>query len=709
MKLKKIDLTAVKTFLFQKGERLGLVICAAVGLVLLGMGIMKAGGSSTTYVNDFRITREKKESLIRVTAIPDEGKEKKPATIPPVWAEVTSKIVLTPYINNPEQGDTKRQNPTILKCLDDEKRKEIQVDFLRVGIYACELDTVREKAHTHGGIDKAAPLGSGATAGAGGGPQMVKNVKGGNLVVVSAVFPMRSQLEEYRKALRFVALEELLANPDSIPQATGLNVFRCEVISEGKFTPWKPLYNYDPKIEKLEVAERIDKLYREAFIDAETPKLLGDHLPWSYGMMTPLPQLANAQDAPNPSPYPKLNLKDIKLVDAEDTEKAQPNKGLMPPKKGPGMPNMPGRKDGPGFGPGPDPGGNDVDVKMSWVPWKKLPQELYDKFSGKFGFFDPSGVLPDKDPQPGVNPPTGRPDKRPAVVAPLPKGPNDPAPAADKEKLQLFDAVVRFVDVEVEAGKTYVYSFQVRFANPNYKKHKDVAFQGLADVKELVSPFSYTPPITVPVDYFYYAVDQRPNMPLKDGSDTAPATSDPSVPYGKWTTTVQIHRWLKVTEEPERPVADWAIAERLLVRRGDPIGRHHVMVEVPVWNKAKETFEIGFLPQRVDLKKKVWKMSGGVPINFIRDTPPPLLVDFEGGWKKIGKTAAHDESAVDILVLTSEGKLAVRNSRADTDLDNLPAMERNARWENWLRTLEALRGGGGGPANGPGVMPRRGS
>src|SRR5207302_8772318 len=126
------------------------------------------------------------------------------------------------------------------------------------------------------------------------------------------------------------------------------------------------------------------------------------------------------------------------------------------------------------------------------------------------------------------------------------------------------DALIRFIDVGVEPGKTYAYLFQVRMANPNFG-NKEVSSMGLARDKELLSPRCQTQPVTIPGDYYYYAVDQKPDPSVKivSGSDTKNASSDPTVPYGKWTTAIQIHRWIpKFTDGPELAIADWAIAER---------------------------------------------------------------------------------------------------------------------------------------------------
>ena len=382
--------------------------------------------------------------------------------------------------------------------------------------------------------------------------------------------------------------------------------------------------------------------------------MLGTHV--KPGMVTPLPQLANLT-------YPKLHLQGIQQDESKKPKQTPAVRGA----RGQGLFAPP---------PGGNKGGKGAASSRMPCPFlspgPSSPQSLQDQFMGKIGFFDPSGSSQESAPSPG-----GR------VI-----------PNKD-DKIALEDAVVRFIDINVQPGKTYMYAFAVRMANPNYGKSKDVAFTSLANDKELVSEYTYTPPVTIPGEYFIYAVDQKVDTTLPGGSNKEAAKADYPTAYGLWNTPVQIHRWLtKFTDGKEWVVADWAIAERLLVRRGDSIGRYTVTTEVPVWDKIKEAFEIGFLP--INAKKKNYS---GLPIHFIQDadrTHPPLLVDFEGGTRAnvkipgVATPIAKDESAVEMLILTPAGTLEVRNSRHDTDLDNPVAVERHDRLENWLRVIRNL-------------------
>src|SRR5262249_51361721 len=148
-------------------------------------------------------------------------------------------------------------------------------------------------------------------------------------------------------------------------------------------------------------------------------------------------------------------------------------------------------------------------------------------------------------------------------------------------------------------------------ANPYYGLPKEVDAANWATLK-LLSPanthvprpvpaITLTPPVTIPGEYFYYAVDQHPLT-----SDISPGGNDKQ-PLDHDKVPVQIHRWLgstSVGDAGERQVGDWVIAERLLVRRGELIGRrlkpgpkdkdktdvNVVLVEVPEWDASAGGF-----------------------------------------------------------------------------------------------------------------------
>src|SRR5262249_21396522 len=144
MKLKKIDLSGVKDFLFNKGERIGVVVCGAIAILFLGMGIMTAMGARTPYAENLGKQAAQLESAAR-----DEGKVVQPpdASPPPAWPlvrEIFGGAHQPLIIITPGSDENKRLNPNVLNIPSDPQH--IQVDFFRGGYFSYELDKDKEKA-----------------------------------------------------------------------------------------------------------------------------------------------------------------------------------------------------------------------------------------------------------------------------------------------------------------------------------------------------------------------------------------------------------------------------------------------------------------------------------------------------------------------------------------------------------------------------------
>ena len=147
-------------------------------------------------------------------------------------------------------------------------------------------------------------------------------------------------------------------------------------------------------------------------------------------------------------------------------------------------------------------------------------------------------------------------------------------------------------------------------------------------------------------------------------------------------TTFQIHQWVEKKQDrgghllESLVIGDWVVAERVSVRRGEPIGIN-VLIDAPVWKPLKNAFDLVTYTEgkgakavlkhglKVDLKKEVFDQKTR---KFVPEEPP-VLVDFIGG--KRGKvnypTDFDEESAVEALIMTPDGRLQVRNSRTDSD------------------------------------------
>jgi hypothetical protein len=772
---KKPDLTKVKSFLFEKGEKLGLGVCVLVMVALVGLGAMSAMGQSATgHVTALKSKAGSIRSAVQGAQLSEE--DLKPPETPGLngvsdWFERLSTFSVTPFTYLPDVPKKKRMTPGVLPVRPAIAGEDsMKIDYVRGLYFAYEIDTTKNgltvvaEANAAGGAGQPPAPAMGGAPGAKGSVQPAIIAKPIRMNVVSATFPLQDQVVLYAQAMN-MTLDELFSpmNRDLLPKFQGINVERCEVSSDGKTTPWTRILSTDPAKNKVEMSKAIKEVLREAVYDTTAYQQFAMFM--HPGLVTPLPQLAYGK-------YPKPGLRGMEPAPLDEVaggpmggggDLGGPRKGPPVPGPGVGMPGvgMPGVKL-PGVGGNPPPGaaapaGPELTFKN--MGWNKLPRDmkpLKDKLEGNIYPFDPFGIAPEADDKkpgnfvPGMMqppPPMGGEVGGPGGNASMPgkgipapwdlfedKGPKGdaegpgpgPGPmnpgigmAGQPRKLKLQDAMVRFFDPDVLPGKTYRYRIQVRLANPNYGKKQFVAYAALAEFKDLQpSDWQVTPDATIPGEHQFYAVDQMPSQKLQGGSNYEATKGE--------TVAVQIHRWIDQFTDPQglfHIIGDWAIAERLLVRRGEPIGRLSVMVELPEWNKAKQAFEIKYSapPQVKKLPASQKDLArSGIPIDFLASFPPPMLVDFEGGKYEHrfatlpGYPNVKDESAVDVLILAPNGKLIVRNSRVDGNPELPAGKERQDRVTHWHDRVQEAKNAGAAatPGNGPGMpgggpgMPR---
>lgn len=750
MKMKKLDLTGVKEFLFARGEVLALGLCTAVTLLLVAFTFMKgfkAGAPSGSDSWKEALKKGTQRLAMQVKAASedtgDPGEAKVDPTIEKIgndpkqrWLAQAPTFEPGSWISMAEPTDRKRRNPGILSV----RKEPFQIDYVRAGVQTFAVDRSRESfdhleaAGTTGSGPGAVPMpppavgsfdprfGPGMAGGTTGGLVPVRVLEPRRLVVVSGVFPMREQIEEFRRALKFNYIQELVMRPDLMPRPVALNVQRYEVLADGKSGEAVSLYQFNEKTGKVQLAPALEDLLREAVLDETNPSLFHPSQ-LLKGLVTPLPQLANAK-------YPAIDLEGIrKLEVAVGGDPFNPTPGFPNPMGTPTLPppmtglpgtGLPGTGSFPGVGPGPMSTGPGTGVAGTAAgnikterTYRKLHPLLRARFEGKFEVFDPWGrpeikADPKKDGtsfDPRFGPMTPMTPMGPeGPVGPMgPLSPDGSSPDAVSAAMQ--DALVRFVDVGVQPGKTYRYAVQVVLANPNYDKPDEVAYKELAKIKDMRSAWVTTPEIKVPGEYFYYAVDQDPHKDVQGGSDKGKIRSQD----GQLVAPVQIHRWVKetFTQGIKHVVGDWAIAERLLVRKGEVLGRKNVMVQVPIWNKYTGMFEIGNISVAQAPKKGKGNevVTGGLPVDFTTDfsrTPPPMapvLVDFTGGRRDNvrfpGLSGVTEEAARSLLILSPDGKLEVHHQRVDT-----ADRTRQNRVQSWLDRLRNLS-----PAGAPGTTP----
>jgi hypothetical protein len=294
-------------------------------------------------------------------------------------------------------------------------------------------------------------------------------------------------------------------------------------------------------------------------------------------------------------------------------------------------------------------------------------------------------------------------NKQGGVTAPPMPGGSGKAnmPGANTQQLGVPEfCLVRFVDADVLPGKTYQYAIQVRVTNPNFNKPRLVLFEALSKIPELVSDWTVTPTKTVPPDWDFYVVDQLALEPLTakykvKGADQRSIAGNYNA---KWT-AIQIHKWQEKFLDPgpvvSRDLGDWVIAERRLVFRGEPVvTKDEVAVEVPYWNESHQRFE---LVGAAGLQKGSKAKPLAVKLSLLPpSTDAPLVVDFVGGqslsYPITSRSSETDTSAVEMLLMTPDGKLLARNSRIDGYGDSPRGAQRIQRWLDWRRRLFGLKG-----------------
>jgi hypothetical protein len=682
---------------------------------------------------------------------PKKGPKKDKGTPLSAWGEVRSsdaQLALgQPYFQAGAAGSALRYNPQIARI--DSGPKAFQIDAVYRGVYTYQVNETKGTVFGFGAEaakDTKEPVGGTPTT-----LDPVFLVHGKRMIVVTGTFPYHEQVEMYRKALRLERKDEVFTKGLQ-PTFEGLNVERRKmVMKDGKAVPgnWEVVYMHEPpnatmkardRVEdadtglvhwidpvygKMSVRYPIEKLLREALYDEREVSKYVDVL---YGSsVSPLPQLASRDN--KVAEYPEVNLPGVvnRLPPSVDKSKDGDGPGKMKQPFGSGrgdsQPQPPGM---PGAG---GPGGGEQTKKIREFAYDKCPQWLQDQLNGKINFFSPYGQYVDdptaKDPTKPLDDKGIDPDR-----PPIPKDPqgrdqpkNMPPPGRGgeftpwdnktnfKAPSQLppnAKAMIRFVDVDVEPGAVYQYRIQVRLANPNYKlSTKFVAYSGLSRIKELVSEWTETQWFNVPSDYQYYLINQEKFVTdakvaknLDIGSRTWEGIADKVVP-------VQIHKFVdtfKTKDDIAHYAADWVIAERIWVARGEMIGRK-ADVQLVEWDFQRSQWRLGAGAEKLDPKKA--PKATALEVDF-RTEPPVVLLDFVGGKQinKLPKSTSdlREDCAIEALLLMPDLTMKVKNQRDDTDDRdwNVPkdrpgiagspvAIERQQRFHEWKDRLEAIR------------------
>jgi hypothetical protein len=182
--------------------------------------------------------------------------------------------------------------------------------------------------------------------------------------------------------------------------------------------------------------------------------------------------------------------------------------------------------------------------------------------------------------------------------------------------------------------------------------------------------------VKVPADWKYYLADFITSKDTLHSLKYNPSTQAP----------FQIHRWVEwQNDKPgsgNRPIGDWAIAEKVIVTVGQYIGRQ-LHVELPVWHENMDSF---IIPTD---KNERGQLQTGLNVNFAHPNNESVLVDIEGpdlATYTRGTVRTKDEVDTEAIVLSHEGKLVVYSSERDKN-----DKERIQRVEHWKSRVKATK------------------
>jgi hypothetical protein len=648
----KLDVKKIKETLASRVEILGIVVAVALVVVCFIWGITNLLGASSPesaiLASADELTKHRNRADSAIPKPPARGSE---WDWRPVKLANNPELNLNPYFTPGLAGSSLRVNPVILGV----ENQAIQIDVLQHGVhtYAVAADHVTGFKDPGADKEKVHPI---------------VLVEAKKLVVVSASFPYNAQAEVYQKALRLDQVGQVFSKGFA-PTFEGLNVERRKINSQGVAGPWEAIYDFNAETgELIKISEPIVKLLKTALYDTQWVDTYWDAI--AGACATPLPLLTNGETYP---PIEKNKLPDI-------VNRPKPRFGKKDIKSkniiaGGGYAHLPYGKERPSWmlSPSFDKAHQPMSSKFD-----ELEPDLQDQFTGKINWFSPFGNDPDKLPDPSKNFSEKfniTPDVNTNNRAP----PEQPTGAK---------ALVRFIDVDMEPG-IYQYRIKVRMANPNYGQPPEVLqHSGLAGPKELHSDWVETQPFLVPVnDFQFYITNQERGFVSKvRGVDTK--MTDKMVPF-------QVQRFVDKLEQggkggtQEYFVADWVIAERLLVARGEPIG-HKAEVEVAVWKHLNSMWEVNgfhFAKKTFDPAKERLPQAKPLLVDF-RPEPPVLLLDFTGGkhkYKGVGKDF-EDDSGIEALVLMPDMTMTLRKAREDANDET--ALEHYGEWKTRLEKLQ---------------------
>lgn len=488
------------------------------------------------------------------------------------------------------------------------------------------------------------------------------------MVTVHAEIPMKKQIEEIRRALRFKTTQEAAQWG---PVYDGFRVKRrVTSFQNGEEIVIQDWSDYDfedayrERIHALRGADHLDDGFYGYFFRYE------------MNLALPLPELVTETGATYPNIRLKNTLETIKKLEDATKGKEDPSEIFKRVNKKGSRTEL--------YQPQ---GGDETGANAFGAAG--LPE--YGRLS-TMTMSQPAGKSTPKGP-------TGAPANmfNPFDAA---NNPNQAAP------VEIDHLLLRFVDPAVDPGLTYQYQIQLVMKNPNFGRKAEVSKPADADKELLLSPWVVTDPIPVPAETFLFATDwEAYTRKIREEYDREPQLKS-RLEAKEHQAVVETLSWMEQVRTGDggkrEPVGAWVVAD-YAVGRGEYIGRKQY-VKLPLWSSENMSYVLRELPDKIVTRTGTKETSQ--PKGWLMDftNNKSILVDFEGGKTRtrVGTKEVTDEIATEMLVLRGDGKLVIKRSTdAQTDSDRKEIV---SKWENWLKEVVARKDGGGD--DGSGFAPR---
>lgn len=296
-------------------------------------------------------------------------------------------------------------------------------------------------------------------------------------------------------------------------------------------------------------------------------------------------------------------------------------------------------------------------------------------------------------------------------------------PKNDQGVTDVDTMMIRFLDPTVDSGYSYQYRIRVRMKNPNFGKDDKVREKSEAKKEFLEGSWVAIPDLAVlPPDNHLYAYDpdkylESAKVAVEDVLTNVPAGKRGAAIFNMNTllhfkeiqngkqAVVQFQTWMPkvlATGNKSEPVGTWVLAE-IPVAVGEYIGKR-TLVKLPLWSSSLSNYVLR-------------ELGGGIKIFGIpADSQPKgwavpfktklILVDFEGGkpTEKVGNKTISDTASTELLILRTDGKLMLKNS--GRDMADEEREKRNSDWEKWIADVKDRKEGGTGTGPNTGIFRR---